>query len=61
MEFEVRDNASFLALVVDATTKTMPSTLTSTDIRCFKKGCHGTVRIEILRSSNEIHWMCSIE
>jgi hypothetical protein len=59
MPKEARELASFLALVVDSTTKNNPQTLTSTDIRCFEKGCQGTTRVEILRSSNEIHWMCS--
>ena len=37
MPKEARELASFLALVVDITTKTLPSTLTSTDIPCFNK------------------------
>ena len=44
MPKQARELASFLALVVDATTKIMPSTLTSTEIRCFKKGGHGFVK-----------------
>jgi hypothetical protein len=35
MPKEARELASFMALVVDSTTKTLPSSLTSTDIRCF--------------------------
>jgi hypothetical protein len=56
---EARELASFFALVIDATTKNSPSTLTPTDIRCFEKGCQGMTRVEFLRSSNEIHWRCS--
>jgi hypothetical protein len=59
MPREAREIASFFALVIDTTTKNPPSKLTSTDIRCFEKGCPGTTRVEILRSSSEIHWMCS--
>lgn len=59
MPREAREIAGFFALVIDTTTKNLPSKLTSTDIRCFEKGCPGMTRVEILRSSNEIHWMCS--
>ena len=58
MPKEARELASFLALVVDATTKTMPSTLTSTEIRYFKKGCHGLVKSSISPDGKEIHWYC---
>jgi len=44
----VRELASFLALVVDITTKNNPQTLTTTDIRCFEKGCHGLIKSEVL-------------
>jgi hypothetical protein len=59
MPKEARELASFFALVIDTTTKKLPTKLTPTDIRCFEKGCQGTTRVEILRSGNEIHWMCS--
>ena len=58
MPKEARELASFLTLVVDATTKKMPSTLTSTEIRCFKKGCHGLVKSAISPDSKELHWYC---
>lgn len=58
MPKQARELASFLALVVDATTKTMPSTLTSTGIRCFKKGCHGLVKSSMRLATNEINWYC---
>jgi hypothetical protein len=38
MPKEARELASFFALVVDTATKKNPTTLTSTDIRCFNKG-----------------------
>ena len=56
---EARELGSFMALVVDATTKILPSTLTSTDIRCFQKGCNGMIKTELISKSNEIHWECS--
>ena len=55
---EARELANFLALIVDATTKTLPSTLSSTDIRCFQKGCHGLVKSAIRPKEGEIHWYC---
>jgi hypothetical protein len=58
MPQEARELASFLALVVDATTKTMPSILTTTDIRCFQKGCHGLIKTAIKHDNAEIHWYC---
>lgn len=58
MPKEARELANFLALIVDATTRTMPSTLSSTDIRCFHKGCHGLVKSAIRPKEAEIHWYC---
>jgi len=59
MPKEAREMASFLALVVDVTTKKIPSALTLTEIRCFEKRCVGTIKSELLRTTNEIHWLCS--
>ena len=59
MPKEARELVSFLALVVDVTTKNIPFTLTQTDIRCFKKRCTGIISSEILWENNEIHWKCS--
>jgi hypothetical protein len=59
MPKEARELASFLALVVDTTTKSSPRTLKSTDIRCFEKGCLGIISSEILSKNEEIHWKCS--
>ena len=58
MPKEARELASFHALVVDTTTKTLPSTLTSTDIRCFNKGCYGLIKTAIKHNHDEIHWYC---
>lgn len=59
MPKEARELASFMALVVDTSTKSNPQTLTQTDIRCFQKGCQGMVSSEILGKKEEIHWKCS--
>lgn len=59
MPKEARELASFFALVIDTATKKLSTRLIPTDIRCFEKGCQGTIRVEILPSSKEIHWMCS--
>jgi len=59
MPREARELAGFFALVIDATTKEKPSALTYTDIRCFEKGCQGTIRSELLVKGGEIHWVCS--
>lgn len=58
MPKEARELASFFALIIDTTTKILPRRLKATEIRCFEKGCQGTVRVEIL-PSNDIYWMCS--
>jgi hypothetical protein len=59
MQKEARELGSFMALVVDTTTKSCPKTLTLTDIRCFQKDCQGLIKSEVLKESNEIHWKCS--
>ena len=59
MPKEARELASFMALVVDSTTKNSPFTLSQIEIRCFEKGCPGLIKSEVLKESNEIHWVCS--
>jgi hypothetical protein len=59
MTKEGRELASFFALVIDTTTKNLPTKLTSTNIRCFEKRCNGTIKSEVLGANNEIHWACS--
>ena len=60
MPKEARELASFMALVIDTTTKNSPFTLTQTDIRCFEIGCHGLIKSEALKENNEIHWYCPV-
>ena len=56
---EAREISAFFSLVIDETIKTMPSTLTSTGIRCFRKRCTGIISSEIDLDNSEIHWKCS--
>jgi len=58
MPKEARELASFFALVIDTTTKEKPSTLTTTDIRCFEKGCNGMIKTSLRLANEEIHWYC---
>jgi hypothetical protein len=55
MPKEARELASFFALVVDTSTRKNFTTLTSTDIRCFKKGCYGLIKTAIRSDNEEIH------
>jgi hypothetical protein len=59
MPKEARELASFFALVIDATTKKNPFTLSEIELRCFEKGCMGLIKSEVLKETNEIHWVCS--
>ena len=59
MPKEARELASFMALVVDTTTKNSPTSSTSTDIRCFEKGCHGLIKSEIMGKNDDVHRICS--
>jgi len=59
MPDEARELASFLALVIDSTTKNSPFTLDQTEIRCFEKGCNGFIMSEVMKENNDIHWVCS--
>jgi len=56
---EALEISAFFSLVIDETIKTLPITLTSTGIRCFKKKCTGIIASEVLIENNEIHWKCS--
>ena len=58
MPKEGKEMASFLALVVDSTTKSLSTTLTTTDIRCFNKGCYGLIKTALMPKNEEIHWYC---
>ena len=53
MPREGREMASFLALVVDATTKTLPSTLSSRELACFRKVCHVRIKTAFRSDTKE--------
>ena len=55
---EARELASFLALVVDTTTKRNNPFLSSTEIRCFIDNCEGIIESELVKTKKEIHWIC---
>jgi hypothetical protein len=58
MPREVTDIIGFLTLVIDATTENLPTTLTATPVRCFKKGCSGMIKSALMPLKEEIHWYC---
>jgi hypothetical protein len=58
MPKEPRELFGFLTLVVDTTTKSLPHSLTTSNIRCFEKGCHGFIKTALMPKNAEIHWYC---
>jgi hypothetical protein len=60
MNEDAKQMAGFLAMVVDATTITQPSTLTTSDIRCIKKACHGMIKTSLDKEAIRIHWFCPL-
>ena len=58
MPKEVRELIGFLTQVIDTTTRTLPLTLTTTDVRCFEKGCNGLIKTALRLDNEEIHWFC---
>jgi len=58
MPKEATELASFMGLVVDSTFRKSPQSLTATDIRCFRKGCHGMIKTALMPKTEEIHWHC---
>ena len=43
---------------VSITTKNLPDTLTTTDVKCFKNGCSGMIKSAFRPDTEEIHWYC---
>ncbi len=56
---QAREISAFFSLVMDETLEKLPTELTPTTIRCFRKGCYGTISSEIDLDKNEIYWKCS--
>lgn len=55
-----REISAFFSLIIDETIEKLPTTFTSTGIRCFKRKCTGIISSEIDFDKNEIHWQCSL-
>jgi len=58
MPDEARELIGFLTQVIDTTTKNLPHTLTTTDVKCFKNGCSGMIKSAFRPDTEEIHWFC---
>jgi hypothetical protein len=56
---QAREISAFFSLVMDETFEKLPTELTPTTIRCFRKGCFGIISSAIDLDNNEIHWKCS--
>ena len=56
---EAREISAFFSLIIDETMEKLPSTLTPTGIRCFKKRCTGIISSKVDLNNNEIYWKCS--
>ncbi len=59
MPKEARELANFLALVVDSITGTSSLGDNDSRIRCFEKGCEGTIKSEITIDTS-VHWICPV-
>jgi hypothetical protein len=58
MPKEARELIGFLTLIINITTKNLPHTLTTNDVRCFEKGCNGIIKSALRPDTEEIHWYC---
>jgi len=58
MPVEARELIGFLTQVIDTTTKNLPDSLTTTDVKCFKNGCSGMIKSAFRPDTQEIHWYC---
>jgi hypothetical protein len=58
MPVEARELIGFLTLIIDTTTKNLAQSLTTTDVKCFEKGCSGMIKTALRPDTEEIHWFC---
>jgi hypothetical protein len=58
MPDEAKELIDFLTQVIDTTTKNLPHSLTTTDVKCFKNGCSGMIKSAFRPDTEEIHWYC---
>jgi len=56
---EAREFSAFIYLISEAATGDFPNDHVQTDIRCFKKGCHGLISTQLDFDNNAIKWECS--
>ena len=54
----VRELIGFLTLIIDTTTTNISQTLTTTNVKCFEKGCSGLIKTALRPDTGEIHWYC---
>ena len=53
-----RKLASFLVLLIDATTQSFPALEYDTHIRCRTNACRGSIRTTLISRDGEISWHC---
>lgn len=58
MPVEARELIGFLTLIIDTTTKNLTQSLSTTDVKCFEKGCSGMIKTALRPDTEEIHWFC---
>ena len=56
---QAREFSAFIYLVCDAATGDFPNDHVLTDIRCFKKGCHGLIQTNLDFNNDAINWECT--
>jgi hypothetical protein len=56
---QAREMGGFIYLVIDAALGSYPHSVIETDIRCFKKGCFGTIDTDYDFLKNIVHWKCN--
>ncbi|MBU1720751.1 MAG: hypothetical protein KKA07_16920 [Bacteroidetes bacterium] len=55
-----REFTSFLDLIIDSIMEDhLPEWFVSTEIRCHKKRCHGTIYAKYSEIEDAIHWRCN--
>ena len=50
--------ASFLVLVIDTASQSIPNDNYNTHIRCREHGCVGSIRSSLMSMNDEISWAC---
>jgi hypothetical protein len=58
MPEEPRELFELLTRIIEKTTRTLPATLTTTDVECNTKSCDGLIKSALRPDTSEIHWYC---